>query len=33
MSYLQMLVLIPRNLLIAPILLWRKLISPLYGNV
>ena len=33
MSYLQTLVLLPRNLQIAPILLWRKLISPLYGNV
>ncbi len=25
--------LLPRNILIAPILLWRKFISPLYGNV
>ena len=26
-------VLLPRNILIAPVLLWRKIISPLYGNV
>ena len=33
MKLLQAIVLIPRNILIAPILLWRKAISPLYGNV
>ena len=27
------LVLLPRNILIAPVLLWRKVVSPLYGNV
>lgn len=26
-------VLFPRNLLISPVLLWRKIISPTYGNV
>lgn len=31
--YLLFLVLIPRNLLISLVLLWRKLISPLYGDV
>lgn len=33
MKLLAYLVLLPRNILIAPVLLWRKLISPLYGNV
>jgi putative membrane protein insertion efficiency factor len=31
--FLKIIWLIPRNLLIVPIVLWRKLISPLYGNV
>ena len=30
---MRFLLLIPRNLFIAPVLLWRKLISPLYGDV
>lgn len=33
MSWLVSLYLLPRNSLIALILLWRKLISPLYGDV
>ncbi|MDG2497824.1 MAG: membrane protein insertion efficiency factor YidD [Aquiluna sp.] len=33
MRLLQFLLLLPRNLLIAPVLFWRKLISPLYGDV
>jgi putative membrane protein insertion efficiency factor len=27
------LVLLPRNILIAPVVIWRKFISPLYGDV
>ncbi len=30
---MKFLLLLPRNILIAPVLLWRKFISPLYGNV
>lgn len=30
---LRFLWLLPRNVLISPILLWRKIVSPLYGNV
>lgn len=33
MKILHFLVLLPRNILIAPVLLWRKVISPLYGDV
>ncbi|MEK9578444.1 MAG: membrane protein insertion efficiency factor YidD [Aquiluna sp.] len=33
MKVLALLWLFPRNILIAPIVGWRKLISPLYGNV
>ena len=33
MKLAMWLVLLPRNILIAPVLLWRKLISPLYGNI
>ena len=33
MKVIAYLVLLPRNVLIAPVLLWRKLISPLYGDV
>ena len=33
MKVIQYLVLLPRNILIAPVLVWRKLISPLYGDV
>ena len=33
MKLLAFLILLPRNILIAPILIWRKLISPLYGDV
>jgi putative membrane protein insertion efficiency factor len=31
--YLLVFVLVPRNLLISLVLLWRKVISPLYGDV
>ena len=33
MKTLLWLVLLPRNVLIAPVVLWRKIISPTYGNV
>ena len=33
MRVLGTLWLLPRNILIAPVLLWRKIISPTYGNV
>jgi putative membrane protein insertion efficiency factor len=33
MRLLQVLWLLPRNILIAPVLLWRKIVSPFYGNV
>jgi putative membrane protein insertion efficiency factor len=33
MTFILMLVLIPRNLFVGLMLLYRKLISPLYGNV
>jgi putative membrane protein insertion efficiency factor len=33
MRALHFLVLLPRNILIAPVLIWRKAISPLYGDV
>ena len=33
MKLLGFLVLLPRNILIAPVVLWRKIISPTYGNV
>jgi putative membrane protein insertion efficiency factor len=32
-KFLLTLTLLPRNVLIAPVLLWRKAISPLYGDV
>ncbi len=32
-KYLQIILLFPRNILIAFVLVWRKLISPLYGDV
>jgi putative membrane protein insertion efficiency factor len=33
MTPLKWLLLLPRNVLISPVLLWRKVISPTYGNV
>lgn len=33
MKVLAFLWLLPRNILIAPIVGWRKIVSPLYGNV
>jgi uncharacterized protein len=33
MRLLLHLVLFPRNVLIAPVVLWRKFVSPTYGNV
>ena len=33
MRLLQVLWLLPRNILIAPVLLWRRIVSPSYGNV
>lgn len=33
MRFLLWVALIPRNVFIAPILVWRKIISPLYGDV
>lgn len=33
MKVLLFLILIPRNILIAPVLIWRRIISPVYGDV
>ena len=33
MRLVLFLVLLPRNIVITPVVLWRKIVSPLYGNV